>query len=57
MTVATAHPTEVQTDESTLGCGCCVPPPDTVDRRVAELEARRQRLEHKLQALGTPARI
>ena len=38
-------------EESTPGCGCCVPPPDTVDKRVAELLARRVRLERKLERL------
>jgi hypothetical protein len=51
--------TEARAEEPTSGCGCCAPPPDTVDRRVAELLARRQRLERKLERLqagaGAPA--
>ena len=35
----------------TPGCGCCIPPPDTLDKRVVELLARRERLERKLQRL------
>ena len=40
-----------ESEESTPGCGCCIPPPDTADQRVAELLARRERLERKLQRL------
>ena len=40
-----------EAEESTPGCGCCIPPPDTVDKRVVELLARRERLERKLQRL------
>ena len=41
-------------EESTPGCGCCIPPPDTAAKRVAELLARRERLDRKLATL--PAR-
>lgn len=37
-----------ESEERTPACGCCIPPPDTLDKRVAELLARRQRLERKL---------
>ncbi|MDQ3896804.1 MAG: hypothetical protein M3326_06055, partial [Actinomycetota bacterium] len=40
-------------EASTPGCGCCIPPPDTVDKRVAELQARRDRLEATLRRLRT----
>ena len=40
-----------EAEESTPGCGCCIPPPDTVEKRVVELLARRERLERKLQRL------
>ena len=51
MTVTSARPPEADAEDATPGCGCCVPPPDTVDKRVAELEARRQRLERRLARL------
>ncbi|HEX2048146.1 MAG TPA: hypothetical protein VHF27_10295 [Acidimicrobiales bacterium] len=52
-TLLTPETTEAGAEEPTPGCGCCVPPPDTVDTRVAELLARRQRLERKLASLPT----
>ncbi len=48
-TVLTSETTGARAEESTPGCGCCIPPPDTVDKRMAELLARRERLERKLQ--------
>ncbi|MDQ4068234.1 MAG: hypothetical protein M3203_01950 [Actinomycetota bacterium] len=51
MTMTTTPSTDAGADESTLGCGCCTPPPDTVDKKLAELEARRQRLERRLARL------
>ena len=53
-TVLTDRTTEVETraEDATPGCGCCVPPPDTVDKRVAELQDRRARLERTLRRLG-----
>ena len=50
-TLLTSETTDVGAEEPTPGCGCCIPPPDTVDKRVADLLARRQRLERKLQRL------
>lgn len=41
-----------QAEEATPGCGCCIPPPDSADKRVAELLARRERLERKLHRLS-----
>lgn len=38
------------------GCGCCIPPPDTVDTRVAELQARRDAVERRLRGL-TPRAV
>ena len=43
--------------DATPGCGCCVPPPDAAraeGRRLAlaELQARRDALERRLQRLG-----
>ena len=53
-TLLTSEATEVETAESTPGCGCCIPPPDTADKRVAELQARKERLERQLARLTTP---
>jgi hypothetical protein len=39
---------EADVEEATPGCGCCIPPPDTVDKRVAELQARRDAVERRL---------
>ena len=50
-TLLTPETTEVETPESTPGCGCCIPPPDTVDKRVAQLQERRERLERQLARL------
>ena len=50
-TLLTAEPTDVRAEEPTPGCGCCIPPPDSADTRVAELRARRERLEAKLRRL------
>ncbi len=50
-TVLTSGTTVARPEERAPGCGCCIPPPDTVDRRMAELLARRERLERKLQRL------
>jgi hypothetical protein len=51
LTFETAE-SEIRAEDATPGCGCCIPPPDTVDKRVAELQDRRQRLERKLARLG-----
>ncbi len=51
-TLVTSDTTEARAEEPTPGCGCCVPPPDTLDKRVAELLARRERLDRKLQRLA-----
>lgn len=55
-TFLTAHtletePRETGAQESGPGCGCCIPPPDSVDTRVALLEERRQRLEARLRRM------
>lgn len=50
-TFLTIETAEAEAQEATPGCGCCIPPPDTVDKRVAELEARRERLERRLRRL------
>ena len=50
-TLLTAETTDVRAEESTPGCGCCIPPPDSVDTRVDALLARRERLEAKLRRL------
>ena len=52
-TFLTAQTQEAEVQESTPGCGCCIPPPDTADRRVAQLEERRQRLEARLARMGS----
>lgn len=54
-TLLTIETADARADESTPGCGCCIPPPDTVDTRRAELEARKARLEAKLRAIGAQA--
>jgi hypothetical protein len=51
MTTFITEPVEVEAQDTTPGCGCCIPPPDTVDTRVAELQARRDRLERRLRGL------
>ena len=48
---------DVEADEATPGCGCCVPPPDAAkaegrQRALAELQARRDALEARLKGLG-----
>ena len=50
-TFLTPETVEAEVQEGTPGCGCCIPPPDTVDKRVAELEARRERLDRRLRGL------
>lgn len=50
-TLLTAEMLQGEAPESTPGCGCCIPPPDTVDRRLVELEARRERLEARLRTM------
>ena len=50
-TLLTSETTDVRAEESTPGCGCCIPPPDSVDTRVDALLARRERLEAKLRRL------
>ena len=47
---------DTRAEETTPGCGCCIPPPDASvpnGRRqaLAELEARRDALERRLRAL------
>ncbi len=42
---------DARVEEPTPGCGCCVPPPDTVDKRVAQLQERKERLERRLARL------
>ena len=56
-TLLTMETAGARAEEPTPGCGCCVPPPDTVDTRIAELQARRDRLEAKLRRLPTGASI
>ena len=45
--------TEVEVEEGTPGCGCCVPPPDASapDKLLAALQDRRERLERRLGGL------
>ncbi len=50
-TSLTAQTREIEAEDTTPGCGCCVPPPDAVDSRVALLEDRRERLERRLRAM------
>jgi hypothetical protein len=50
-TFLTVQAVETQAQETTPGCGCCIPPPDTVDKRMAQLEERRERLEARLRRL------
>ena len=50
-TFMTPETIEAEGQEATPGCGCCIPPPDTVDKRVAELQDRRERLERRLRRL------
>jgi hypothetical protein len=50
MTFVTDAP-EVATEEASPGCGCCIPPPDTAAKKLAELEARRQAVERRLRGL------
>ena len=50
-TLLTSQTTEDETPDSAPGCGCCVPPPDTVDQRVAQLQERREQLERRLARL------
>lgn len=47
---------EVQADDATPACGCCIPPPDTArpdgrQRALAELSARREALQRRLEGL------
>ena len=51
LTPDTGDPLDARAEDASPGCGCCIPPPDTADRRVAELVARRDRLDRKLQRL------
>lgn len=50
-TFLTLETAETDAQEAGPGCGCCIPPPDTVDQRVALLEERRQRLEARLRRM------
>ena len=50
-TLLTTEVTAVEMPDATPGCGCCIPPPDTVDRRMAELQDRKERLERRLARL------
>ena len=48
---------DTQAEEATPGCGCCIPPPDASvpegrQRALAELKARRDALERRLERLG-----
>ena len=38
-------------EEDTLGCGCCIRPPEGPDEKIAQLEARRELLERRLRGL------
>ena len=51
-TVLTTGTAAGEAGDATPGCGCCVLPPDTVDKRLAELEARRDLLERRLARLS-----
>lgn len=56
MTLVTTPETAVSPSlaeaEATPGCGCCLPPPDAMaDRGLAQLLARRERLERRLEGL------
>ena len=42
---------EARADEATPGCGCCIPPPDTAAKKMAELQARREAVERRLRGL------
>ena len=50
-TFLTAQTRETEVEDTTPGCGCCVPPPDAVDSRMALLEERRERVERRLRAV------
>ena len=54
MTTLLPTPTDAEATDATPGCGCCIPPPGgdaDKARAVAELLARREQLERKLQRL------
>lgn len=40
------------TDEDYLGCGCCIRPPEAVEDKLTQLEARRDALERRLRGLA-----
>lgn len=47
---------EATTEDAGPGCGCCIPPPDAAQaegrrRALADLQARRDALERRLQGL------
>lgn len=42
-------------DEDTLGCGCCIRPPAEADEKIAQLEARRERLDRRLRGIEAAA--
>lgn len=50
-TFLTMETPEAGAQDAGPGCGCCIPPPDTVDTRVAQLEERRARLEAQLRRM------
>ena len=55
MTTVLTTPAETATapaEEAAPGCGCCVPPPDAVDDKLAVLQARRDAVERRLRGLG-----
>ena len=51
-TVLTTETAAGEAGDATTGGGCCVITPYTVDKRLAELEARRDRLERRLARLS-----
>lgn len=52
-TLLPAQTQEREVRDATPGCGCCIPPPDAAEARVAELEARRERLERRLRRIDS----